>query len=161
MIPRRTLFASGGSLLLLSACTQNISPASAAAYAADANLIVSALASVVNAIAATPGVDPAKLQQLESYLTTLQGEATAISAAAQAATSAASNVQKIASVVQALAPLALALVPRGSALIPVINAAVSMLPAVLAAAGVAGAEGALSPKYTPDEARIILIAATR
>jgi hypothetical protein len=126
--------------------------------ASDVMLIAQGIESVAAAIAAMPGVDPAKLAQIRGYVATIQKDAADIAAAT--ATPAPTTISEIAQVVQALAPIALAVVPGGSALVPVVNAAVSMLPTVLAAAGVSGAI-ATAPTYTPEQARMILAATAR
>jgi phage-related protein len=135
----------------LAACGTTSTTASQ--LATDVSLIACGLASAITAIAAIPGVPAATVTQLQGYLTTIKTDAAAVAAATPGA--GAATVQEIASTVQTVADIALPLIPGGSAIVPIVNAAVSLLPTILAAAGVTGATKT-PPVYTPDQARLIL-----
>jgi hypothetical protein len=122
--------------------------------ASDVNLIASGVTAAMADIKLLPGMPDAALTQLDFYLATIQADAAKVASAT--ATPAASTIKEIAQVVQALASVALPLIPGGSAIEAAIQAALSLLPVVLAAVGVAGA-GAPA-KYQPDQARAILAA---
>ncbi len=120
--------------------------------ASDVNLIVTGLTAAVASIKQIPGVPAPAVMQLQLYLTKIQADAQQI-----VATPAPSTVQEIGQVVQDVAAIALPLIPGGSVVEATVQAAVSLLPTLMAAIGVSGA--ALSTKYDPDQARLILAAA--
>ncbi len=127
---------------------------SASRIAADVNLIASGLTAVVAQIGQIPGVPSAALTQVDFYLAKIEADAVKIARATS--TPATSTVQEVSQVVQALASVVLLLVPAGSVIEATIQAAVSLLPVILAAVGVAGA--GVPAKYPPARARAILAA---
>jgi hypothetical protein len=144
-------------------CTTALTPAlalpgcgaqTASQITADVNLIASGLTSAIADFRQIPAIPTAALTQVDFYLATIQADAAKVAAAASAP--ATTTLQEIAQVVQALASVVLPLVPAGSVIEATIQAAVSLLPAILAAAGVAGA--GLPVKYGPARARAILAA---
>jgi hypothetical protein len=121
----------------------------------DVGLVASGLSVAIASIQQVPGVASTTLTRLQADLTTIQTNAAQIAKAP-----AASTVQEIGQAVQDVAAVALPLVPGGSAIEVTIDAAVSLLPAILAAAGISGAIGNPAPaKYPPEQARLILAAA--
>ncbi len=152
MIDRRTLLCAAACVpaVTLLAC----SPQTASQLKNDVNLIASGLAAALNGIRRIPGIPPAILNQLNSYVATIQADAAAITSA----TPATPTVQEIGQMVQAMASAALPFVPAGSVIEATIQAALSLLPVILAAVRVSGA--ALSAAYQPDQARLILAAAS-
>ena len=153
---RRALFygvAAAPILMVLGRCAGTPSTSQ---LATDVGLIASGLAAAIAAVAAIPGVPAATVTQLQGYLATIQADAKAVAAAT--ATAATGTVQEIVSAVQALAPIALSFVPGGSAVVAIVNAALSLLPSILAAIGVAGVS-TVKAVYSPDSARLILRAA--
>jgi len=126
----------------------------ASQIAADVNLIASGLTAAVAQIGQIPEVPSAALTQIDFYLATIQADAAKIARATS--TPATSTVQEIGQVVQALASVVLPLVPTGSVIEATVQAAVSLLPVILAAAGVSGA--GVPAKYRPAQARAILAA---
>jgi hypothetical protein len=126
----------------------------ASQIAADVNLIAGGLSAAVPQIEQIPGVASAVLTQIEAYLATIQADAAKVAGATT--TPPTSIVQEIGQVVQALASVVLPLVPAGSVIEVTIEAAVSLLPVILAAAGVSGA--GVPVKYRPARARAILAA---
>ncbi len=135
--------------LNLTGCSGTATPTQ---LATDVNLIASGLSSVVASISQLPGVSTTVVTQLQADLATIQADAAKVASTAQS-----SVVQEIGQVVQAVAAIVLPLIPGGSALAATVQAAVSLLPTVLAAAGVAGA--AVTTPFTPEQARLILAAA--
>nr|WP_294511936.1 hypothetical protein [uncultured Rhodopila sp.] len=126
----------------------------ASQIASDVKLIASGLTAAMADIKLLPGVPGAAVTQLDFYLATIQAGAAKVASATSVST--ASTVQEIAQVVQAIASVALPLVPAGSVIEAAIQAALSLLPAILAAVGVAGAS--VRTKYQPAQARAILAA---
>ncbi len=120
--------------------------------ATDVNLIASGLSAAIASISQIPGVSATVVSQLQADLATIQADAAKVASTPQA-----SIVQEIGTVVQAVATIALPLIPGGSAVAATVQAAVSLLPAVLAAAGVNGVT--IAAQFTPDQARLILAAA--
>jgi|GEM_PF-3443728 hypothetical protein len=149
MQTRRSILAMAGAAVTLTAC--GTTTITASQLATDAQLIASGLASAITAIAAISSVPAATVTQLQGYLATIKADAATV-AAASAGTSV---VQEIASTVQTVADIALPLIPGGSAIVSIVNAAVSLLPTILAAAGVTSA-AKTSPIYSPEQARLIL-----
>ena len=144
---RITAFAPGIGLLGCEAQT-------ASQLAADVNLITSGLTAAVAPVKQIAGVPSAALTQSDFYVATIQTDAAKVATAV--GTPATSTVQEIGQVVQALASIVLPLVPGGSVIEATIQAAVSLLPVILAAAGVSGA--GVPVKYRPEQARAILAA---
>jgi hypothetical protein len=153
MQTRRSILAMAGAAVALSACGTTITSSQ---LATDVQLIASGLSSAITAIAAIPGVPAATVTQLQGYLATIKTDAGQVAAATASAGT--NVVQEIASTVQTVAGIALPLIPGGSAIVPIINAAISLLPTILAAAGVTSATKT-SPVYSPEQARLILRAA--
>jgi hypothetical protein len=157
-ITRRSVLFLSGAAIALAACSSTTVTLSQ--LAADVQLVASGISSVVAAVAQIPGVPATTVTQLQGYLATIQIDAGKVASAtpsAVAGTSIASIVEEIAVAVQAVAEVALPLIPGGSAAVPILNAAVSLLPIILDAAGIAGATKAVGA-YTPDQARLILSA---
>jgi hypothetical protein len=149
---RRTLLFS--SVIIPAAVLVGCQMQTASQIASDVKLIASGLTAAMADIRLLPGVPAAAVTQLDFYLATIQAAAAKVASAT--ATPAASMIQEVAQVVQALAAAALPLVPGGSVIEAAIQAALSLLPAILAAAGVSGA---VAPgKYQPAQARAILAA---
>ena len=126
----------------------------ASQLATDVNLITSGLTAAFAALKQIAGVPSAVLTQIDFYVATIQADAAKVATAV--GTPATSTVQEIGQVVQALASIVLPLVPGGSVIEATIQAAVSLLPVILAAAGVSGA--GVPVKYRPEQARAILAA---
>lgn len=122
--------------------------------AADTNLIASGLSAAVVSLQAIPGLSPAALIKVQSDLALVQADAQKIAVATVPTSS--SLVQEIAQGVQAIADVALPVIPNGSAIVAVINAAVSLLPVILAAAGVASAKLRYKAIYDAPASRLIL-----
>lgn len=139
-----------GTVLTATGCSTSSTAASQ--LVADVNLIASGLAAAVASIKQIPGVPAARLSQLDADLAAIQADAAKLVTAV-----APSTVQQIGQVVQAVAAIALPLVPGGSAIEATVQAAVSLLPVIMAAVGVSGA--AMSVKFPPAQARLILAAA--
>lgn len=153
---RRFIAAPLAAALVLAGCSTTPSPSK---LALDANLIATGLQSVVTALAATPGVPQAVLAQVQGYVTILQRDAAAVSTATAA--DRVTTVQGIAKTVQDFANAVLPLsLPNGAQLSAVVQAAVSLVPVILAVAGVSAASQA-APMYSPAQARTILAAGAR
>ena len=149
---RRGLLAAGALLpvLGLAACqTQTLSQ-----IILNVKLVAGGLAAAEASIAAIPGVPTAALTQIDSCLLIIQADAAKLAAAI--GTPATGLVQEIGQAVQALAAIALPLLPAGSVAEALLQAAVSLLPEILAAAGVLGAVPAAV--YSPAQARLLLAA---
>jgi phage-related protein len=136
-------------LSVLGCATSSTTPSQ---LATDVNLIASGLAAAIASIQQIPGVASTTLTQLQADLTTIQADAAQVASAP-----ATSVVQAIGQAVQAVAALVLPLVPGGSSIEVTVQAALSLLPEIMAAAGVSGAT--TTPKFTPEQARLILAAA--
>jgi hypothetical protein len=140
------------SAVALAACTSGTPTASQ--LAADVNLIATGLTAALPQIQQIPGLPAAALAEIEKYLAIIQADAVKVAAAV--ASPPPGTVQEIAQVVQALAAVALPLLPAGSVAEAAIQAAISLLPVILAAIGVAGA--GVPARYAPADARAILAA---
>lgn len=140
------------SAVALAACTSGTPTPSQ--LAADVNLVAAGLEAAVARIKKIPGLPSAALAQIEIYLGIVEADAAKVAAAV--ASPPAGAVQEIAQVVQALASVALPLLPAGSVAEAAIQAAISLLPVILAAIGVAGA--GVPARYAPADARAILAA---
>ncbi len=122
----------------------------------DVGLLASGLAAVAATVAQMSGVPAPALAQLQGCVAKLQTVAAQLSIAGGKPSPA--MIQNIGATVRIAASMALPLVPDGSAAAMAIQAALSLLPPLLAASGVAGDDTA--QRFTPDQARRIL-AATR
>jgi hypothetical protein len=138
--------------LNLTGCAGTTTTTTPTQLATDVNLIASGLSSAIASISQIPGVSAAIVSQLQADLATIQADAAQVANATQPAI-----VQEIGTVVQAVATIALPLIPGGSAVAATVQAAVSLLPVVLATAGVSGAP--VATQFTPEQARLILAAA--
>lgn len=146
----------GLSLAVLAGCAN---APSTSQLAQDAKLIAAGLSGVTAALASVPGVPPAALAQVNSYLVLVQADADTIAQATAGAPPVA-TVQDIAALVGRVAAAVLPLVPGGGPLVAVVQAAEALVPVILAAAGVASATpGQIA--YTPAQARAILAAGVR
>ena len=151
MLRRTLLFASA---IVPAAALVGCQVQTASQIASDVRLIASGLTAAMADIRLLPGIPAAAVTQLDFYLATVQADAAKVASATSAP--AASTIQEVAQVVQALASVALPLVPGGSVIEAAIQAALSLLPVILAAAGVSGA--GTPAKYQPAQARAILAA---
>jgi hypothetical protein len=154
-LSRRALLGTSG-LSALAACTTSTTSPTVSQIASDVNLIATGMTSVVTALQDVPNIPAATLKQLQSYVVALQQAASTV--ATSTATPATSAVQEIVTVVEDIAPIALSFVPGGGAIAAIVQAAISLLPVVTAAVGIAGAP-VKAPVYTPDNARLVLRAA--
>lgn len=148
MILRRTLLlvAPGA----LAGCATLNSPSQ---LATDVQLVASGVTAAVQQIAAIPGVSASVLTRVQADALTVSADAAKVAAAAASATG--GLVQQIAAAVKEIAALVLPLFPSTQPFVPLIEAALSLLPVLLASAGVSGSAGT-TPVYTPEEARLIL-----
>jgi hypothetical protein len=147
MISRRTLLAATPAAL--AGCATLNSPSG---LASDVQLVSAGVAAAVQQIAAIPGVASSLVTKIQADALIVSADAAKIAAAAAAASG---LVPQIAAAVNEIAALVLPLFPATQPFVPLINGALSLLPVILAAAGVSGATPA-APVYTPDEARLIL-----
>jgi len=152
---RRTL-ASFGFAALLFSCTSLTPAAVHTQVQADTAALAGALATVP-AILAAAGVKvpAATLSDISNVLADINSNAAAIAAAATAPPS---NVSTIVNDIKLVASLVSPFFPAAAAIVPIIDAALSIGTALLSGAGLASlAPGMLPPpKYTPDQARVIL-----
>lgn len=117
----------------------------------DVMLISSGLASLAQTLQAIPQVPPAVLAQANATIADIQAHADEI---ASTLTPGATMLQAISNSVNTLAALLTPYFPMSPAMAAVIQAALSLVPVVLASAGVAAAppKGAMAP----DAARVVL-----
>lgn len=138
-----------GGVLALAGCGLT-----AAQWQADVQTIEDALPSVLTAL---QGLGVAIPAAVTAGIATAEKDAAALLAAMPSLVPV-SSVQTFVHDVQALAPL-LALVPGVPGnIVAIVDAAISLLPAIAAAFGIAGA-ATVAPKYDPVSARLILKAA--
>ncbi len=130
----------------------SLMPRTPAEAATDVQLIAAGVAAVAQDVAKAPNVPQATLVRVQADALTVSQAAAKV---AQASAISATLAQQIAAAVQEIAALVLPLFPATAPFVPLINAALSLLPTILAAAGVTGAPAA-HPVYTPAEARLIL-----
>ncbi len=149
-LSRRALL--GAAMLSLAGCAG----ASASQLATDVQLVADGLAAAIADIAKIPGIASDTLTRLQGDLATIEGDAAKV--AADTADAGTGAVQEIAAGVRLIAGIVLPLSGLPGTVATVINAAVSLLPAILAAAGLVGAS-VTAPAYTPEQARLILRAA--
>lgn len=132
-------------------------PSTPARVIADVQGIAGALAAELPAILSAVGVGSAQATQITGYVSDIQAVAVAIGKATTAAAAAPLAQQAIADV-QAVAPIILAAAGLPPGTVAAIEAALSLLPVIAAAVGLAGAEYGV-PEYDADAARLILRAA--
>ncbi len=147
MIVRRRLFL--GLPAVLAGCAALPTPSQ---LATDVALVSSGVAAAAQQIAAIPGIAASVLTKVEADALVVSADAAKVAAAAGQASG---LVAQIAAAVEEIAALVLPLFPSSQPFVPLINAALSLLPTLLAEAGVRGAAVA-APVYTPEEARLIL-----
>jgi len=149
------LFLSAG--LAVSGCSTGGSLTQRSAQlSSDINLIAGGIEAVLPSIEALPNVGAASMNALRSDIATIGLDAKLV-AASLAGTSGvpASPIQEIATILGDIASTVLPTIPGGSAFVPVVQAAQALLPELLAAAGVTGAQGG-GAVTQPDAARAML-----
>jgi hypothetical protein len=150
-ITRRIVLASAPAAL--AGCS--LVPNSPSQFATDVQLVAAGVSAAAQQIAAIPGVAVSVVTKVQADALIVANDAAKIATATGAV---AGLAQQIAVAVQGIADIVLPMFPATSPFVPLINAAISLLPTILAAAGVKGAKLATAV-YTPEQARLILRAA--
>ncbi len=141
------------SMLLAAVALEACGSVTPSQAATDAGLIASGLASAVAALSAMPGIPADKLALVQTALADIK--AASASLASSTAGVDATTVKGIATLVTQIAVTVLPFVPGGAPIAAVIAAAQSLVPVLLAAAGIAGAATAAA-RFSPAEARALL-----
>ena len=155
---RRTLVSAAplGLAAFLLGCTALTPAAVQTAIQADTSALAGALATVPSLLAAAGVTVPASVTtQLNSVLAEINSNAAAIAAAATAPPN---TVTTIVSDIKLVAGLVTPFFPEAAVIVPIVDAALSIGTTLLSEAGVslASAGPLPPPKYTPDQARVIL-----
>jgi hypothetical protein len=156
-ISRRGLLVAGVSTIAMIGCTTT---PTVSTIVSDTALVENGVATAVAFLQTLPTLAGSlTLATITKDLAEVESATTAI--ASVATTSTGLLAQQIASAVAEFAPIALSFIPGGSVVIGIVNAVVSLIPGILAFAGVAGAPFKAPEKATlmsPDEARSKLAA---